>query len=109
MRAGDERHVPRARQRDVGGETALADHEAAVLAHPAVGRDEAESAHRAQAARRLVEAAHALGGERDRLDDLRVAGAAADVAGDGLDDLVARRRGLLASSACAVRIIAGVQ
>ncbi len=44
--------------------------------------------------RRAVAAAHALGGERDRLDDLGVAGAAADVAGDRLDDLGARRSGI---------------
>ena len=39
-------------QRDVGDEAALADHEAAVLAHAAVGRDEAESALRAHGVRR---------------------------------------------------------
>ena len=43
---------------------------------------------------RLVQAAHALGGQCNGLDDLGVAGAAADVAGDGLDDLRARRRGI---------------
>ena len=42
-----------------------------------------------------LQAAHALGGERDRLDDLRIAGAAADVGGNGFDDVLARRRGIV--------------
>ena len=90
--------MPRARHGDIGREPALADHEAAILAHPAVGRDETERrggrTHSCalMAGPRLVEAAHAVGRERDRLDDLRVAGAAADVAGDGVDDLGARGR-----------------
>ena len=59
---------------------------------------------------RLVEAAQALGGKRDRFDNLGIAGAAADVAGNGFDDVLARRRGVfLSSSAWAARIIAGVQ
>ena len=95
IRACHQRDMLDARRHDIGGEIALADDEAAVLAHAAVGRDEAEFARRAHGvpALRLVQAAHALGGERDRLDDLRIAGAAADVAGDRLDDLLARRRG----------------
>src|SRR5450432_1919428 len=41
---------------------------------------------------RLVVTAHAFGRERDCLDDLRIACAAADVAGNRLDDVLARRR-----------------
>ena len=43
MRAGDQRDVQHARQRDIGDEVALAGDEAAILAHAAVGRDEAEA------------------------------------------------------------------
>ena len=96
MRASHQRDVLDALRHDVGGEVALADDEAAVLAHPAVGRDEAEFAGRGHGGSGLdVLPAHALGGERDGLDDLRIAGAAADVAGDRLDDLLARRRRIL--------------
>ena len=96
---------------DVGDEMALAGDEAPVLAHAAVGGDEAEApgALMPRSGRPVV-AAHALGGERDRLDDLRIAGAAADVGRDRLDDILARRRrDCFASSAWAARIIAGVQ
>ena len=41
--AGDERHVAHARERDVGDELPLADHETAVLAHAAVGGEKAEA------------------------------------------------------------------
>jgi hypothetical protein len=44
--------------------------------------------------KRKVEAAHALGGKRNGFDDLRIAGAAADVAGDRLDNFLARRGGI---------------
>ena len=95
MRRGHQRHVLRARQRDIGGEAALADHKAAVLAHPAIRRHVAKffrGAHGAGAGRfcpRMRSAASAIG-----LDDLRIAGAAADVGGNGLDDVVAGRRGI---------------
>ena len=80
-------------QGDVGNELALADDKAAVLAHAAVGRDITDGAATRSFALRHgpVGAAHALGGERDGFDDLRVAGAAADIAGDRVDDLLARR------------------
>ena len=42
VRTRHQRDVARARQGDIGGEAALADDEAAVLAHAAVGRDEPE-------------------------------------------------------------------
>ena len=42
VRARHQRHVARARHGDVGGEAALADDEAPILAHAAVGRYEPE-------------------------------------------------------------------
>ncbi len=42
IRTRHQRHVPRPCQRDVGGETAFAGDEAAILAHAAIGRHEPE-------------------------------------------------------------------
>src|SRR5882757_7406650 len=47
---------------------------------------------RAMVRPRRVGFAQSIGGELDRFDDLPVAGAAADVARDRLDNVVARRR-----------------
>ena len=46
VRACDQRDMPHARHGDVGGEAALADDEAPVLAHAAIGRDKAEALSR---------------------------------------------------------------
>jgi hypothetical protein len=45
----------------------------------------------------------------DGVDDLLVAGAAAEVAVDGFADLLPRRAGCLSRNACATRIMPGVQ
>jgi hypothetical protein len=57
----------------------------------------------------LVDAAHALGGKGNGFDDLCVAGAAADIGGNGLTISARLGAGLPSSSAWAVRIMAGVQ
>jgi len=45
VRTRHQRHVPRARRGDIGGEAAFADDEASILADAAIGRYETESAH----------------------------------------------------------------
>ena len=121
-----DRDMQHALERDIGDEMARAGDEAAVLADPAIGRDEAEGSGigghfgllrrvigfcrlensrprravgRACTSDRLacvpcrgvLALRKPLGGELDGLDDLAVAGAAADIARDRLDDVLAGR------------------
>ena len=95
MRRGDQRDMLQAGQRDVGGVAAAAGDEARMLLGAALGADVAEAVAGWPAARSsrcsAVRSCHALGGQRDRVDDLLIAGAAAEVAADRVADLVLGR------------------
>ena len=63
MRTGHQRNVPHGRYRNIGGEAASADDEAAILAHAAIARHEAEGLHGSRSGRfkpRMRSAASAI-------------------------------------------------
>ena len=65
---------------------------------------------RARSGRPNVGLAQPAGCEFDRLDDLSIARAAADISRDSLDDILSREgASLCASNACAVSTMPGVQ
>ncbi len=111
MRRGDERDVLHARQRDVGDVAAAAGDEARIFLGAALLADVAEVVRVGDVAHaHFARFAEPRGRELDRVDDLLIAGAAAEVAADRFADL--RRRSAAdsrSSSACAAISMPGVQ